>query len=67
MQTAERPVATRLPVEPLRPFPADALAAAVKRRAGSLSPYQMSSSDFDIAFLTPVLVYRPAAAGDTAG
>ncbi len=59
MQTAQRPVATRLPVEPLRPFPVDALDAAVQRRAGNLSPYQMSSSDFDIAFLTPVLVYGP--------
>ena len=57
MQTAQRPVATLLPVEPLRPFPADALDAAVQRRAGNLSPYQMSSSDFDITFLTPVLVY----------
>jgi S1-C subfamily serine protease len=56
MQTATRPAATLLPVEPLRPFPADALAAEEKRRAGSSSPYQMSSSDFDIAFLTPVLV-----------
>jgi len=58
MQTAERPVATHLPVEPLRPFPADALAAAVKRGEGDLSSYQMSSSDFDIVFLTPVSVYR---------
>jgi S1-C subfamily serine protease len=57
MPTAQRPVATRLPVEPLRPFPADALEAAVQRRAGNLSPAQMSSSDFDIAFLTPVVVY----------
>ena len=56
MQTAKRPAATLLPVEPLRPFPADALDAAVKRHAGNLSPYQMSSSDFDIAFLTPALV-----------
>ena len=30
MQTAQRPVATLLPVEPLRPFPADALDAAVQ-------------------------------------
>ena len=61
MQTAQRPVATRLPVEPLRPFPADAriivAGAAVQRPAGNLSPYQMSSSDFDVAFLTPVLIY----------
>jgi len=56
MQTAERPVATRLPVEPLRPFPVDALDAAGQRRQGSLSAYQLSSSDFDITFLTPVLV-----------
>jgi hypothetical protein len=56
MQTAKRPAAALLPVEPLRPFPADALDAAVKRHAGNLSPYQMSSSDFEIAFLTPALV-----------
>ena len=24
---------------------------------GSLNPYQMSSADFDVAFITPVLVY----------
>jgi hypothetical protein len=57
MQTAERPSTTRLPVEPLQPFPADALETAVQRRAGNLSSYQMSASDFDVAFLTPVLVY----------
>ena len=57
MQTAQRPVATLLPVEPLRPFPAEALDAAVQRHEGNLSRYRMSSSDFDIAFLTPVLVY----------
>ena len=57
MQTAPRPVVARLPVEPLRPFPADTLDAAVKRRAGNLSLAQVSSSDFDIAFLTPVSVY----------
>lgn len=44
-------------MEPVRPFPVDALEDAAKRRAGSLSPYQMSSSDFDIAFITPVLTY----------
>jgi hypothetical protein len=54
--TAQRAVATLLPVEPVRAFPADALDAAVRRRAGNLNPYQMSSSDFDIAFLTPVLI-----------
>jgi hypothetical protein len=52
-----RPVATHLPVEPLKPFPADALADAIeKRRAGSLSPYHLTTQDFDVAFLTPVIV-----------
>jgi hypothetical protein len=46
-----------LPVDPLRPFPVDALKEAVQGRAGSLLPYQMSSSNFDIAFITPVLTY----------
>ena len=56
MKSAERPVATRLPVEPL-PFRAGALDAAAQRRQGDLSSYRMSSSDFDIIFLTPVLVH----------
>jgi len=56
IQTAQRPVATRLPVESQRMLPAAALDEAVQRRAGNLNPYQMSSSDFDIAFFTPVLV-----------
>src|SRR4029450_8045681 len=34
-----------------------ALTEAVKNRAGSLSPYSMSTTDFDIAFITPVHVY----------
>jgi hypothetical protein len=33
------------------------LAAAAKRRAGSLAPPQLASADFDVAFITPVLVY----------
>jgi S1-C subfamily serine protease len=51
------PSGTHLPVEPVRPFPVDALKDAVQHRAGSLKPYQMSSGDFDIAFITPVLAY----------
>ncbi|MCM3881682.1 MAG: serine protease [Vicinamibacterales bacterium] len=57
MQTAQRPAGTLLPVEPLWPFPADALDAAAKRSVGNLSSYQISSSDFDVVFLTPVSVY----------
>ena len=57
MKDAAPPNGTHLPVEPVQPFPVDALKDAAERRAGSLSPYQMSSSDFDIAFITPVLTY----------
>ena len=49
------PSATHLPVEPIEPAPVAALADAVKRRAGSLKPYQMAASEFDVAFITPVL------------
>ena len=65
-QTGQPPVATRLPVEPQPPIPADALDAQVKSRAGSLNPYQMPSSEFDVAFLTPVVVKgaKPTDFGD---
>jgi S1-C subfamily serine protease len=57
MKDATPPDGTHLPVEPVRPFPMNALKDAAERRAGSLSPYQVSSSDFDVAFMTPVLIY----------
>jgi hypothetical protein len=49
--------AVQLPVEPTRPFTVSSLNDAIKGRAGSLNPYQLSSTDFDIAFITPVLIY----------
>lgn len=54
---AAPPDGTPLPVEPGAAFPEDALKAAIKGRAGSLSPYRMSSADFDISFITPVLIF----------
>ncbi len=51
------PDGAHLPVEPTQPFPADALKGIVQRRVGSLNPYQLTSTDFDIGFITPVLVY----------
>jgi S1-C subfamily serine protease len=57
MQTAPRPVATPLPVEPLQPFSAESLEAAAKRGGGNQSAYQMSSSNFDIVFLTPPFIH----------
>lgn len=51
------PDSMRLPVEPVRPFPMEALRAAASRRGGNTNPYQLSSPDFDIALITPVLLY----------
>jgi S1-C subfamily serine protease len=51
------PAGTHLPLEPVRPFPANALKDAAQHRVGSLNPYQMSGADFDIAFITPVMTY----------
>jgi hypothetical protein len=49
----------------------DALRDAAGRRAGNISPYQLSSSDFDIALITPVLTYAaqnpPRPAGGPSG
>jgi hypothetical protein len=67
MKNAAPPDGAHLPVEPARPFPIDTLKEAVQGRAGSLSPYQMSSSDFDVAFITPVLTYGAQYQSDHAG
>jgi hypothetical protein len=49
------PSAAHLPVEPTEPAPVATFKDAVKRRAGSLLPYRMAASEFDVAFITPVL------------
>ncbi len=56
MNDAALPKATRLPVEPVHTRPADAPKEAALPRAGRRNPYQMSSSDFDIAFITPLQI-----------
>lgn len=64
LSSVAAPDRTRLPVEPVRPFPIDALREAAGRRAGNTNPYQLSASDFDVAVITPVLTYaaqNPAA------
>ncbi len=60
MQDAPPPSATPLPLEAVARAPERALAAAATRRAGSLNPYQIASSDFDIAFITPVAAHAAA-------
>ena len=56
MAGAMPPDATRLPLDP-PPVAVSALSEAVKNRAGSLSPYPMSTTNFDIAFIAPVHIY----------
>jgi len=54
---ATPPSGSQLPVEPAKAFPLDALKSVVQRRVGSLNPYQISSTEFDINFITPVMTY----------
>jgi S1-C subfamily serine protease len=67
MQGSRPPSAALLPVDPTRTIPEATLAAAAKRRAGNLTPPQMSSADFDIAFITPALVYGADKLDDARG
>ncbi len=63
----EPPSAARLPVEPARAFPTAALDAAPPG-AGSIEPYPLTAADFDVAFITPVVLrnaQRLAASGRT--
>jgi S1-C subfamily serine protease len=57
VKDAAPPKATLLPVEPVKALPVDALKEMVRRRAGSLNPYEMTSTDFVLAFMTPLHVY----------
>jgi S1-C subfamily serine protease len=67
MAGAAPPSAEKLPVEPAQPIPLDALKEAASRRAGSLSPYQVSSASFDVGFITPVMIYGVQNQGQQAG
>ncbi len=51
------PTAAPLPVESAAPLQVSALKAVAATRQGDLAPYQLTSSDFDIAFITPVMIY----------
>ena len=63
----EPPAATRLPVEPTRPFPIATLEDAKRiAQANALVPV-MSSSEFDVAFLTPPMVHRARQRSDWTG
>ena len=62
---APRP--TALPVEPSRSYPSAALEAAARSGTGAATPAVVSSSDFDVAFITPPTVYRAQQRTDWTG
>jgi hypothetical protein len=55
---ATPPTATRLPVDPTRPYPTGALESAARGTTPSAAVPVISSSDFDVAFVTPPMVHR---------
>jgi S1-C subfamily serine protease len=56
MSGAAAPTATLLPIEPPPPSN-DAWREAAPKRIGNLAPYRISTSDFDVTFITPLLNY----------
>jgi hypothetical protein len=58
MASVAPPSAARLPIERAWPFPVEALEKeAARHPPASSSRYQVSSSDFDVIFITPVLAF----------
>lgn len=57
MNDGGAPDRAHLPVEPPARLTAEALTDAVSHRGGALLPYAMSSSDFNVGFITPVMIY----------
>jgi S1-C subfamily serine protease len=53
----EAPPGAQLPVEPARRFPVDTLKKEATQSAIGVTGYQLSSSDFDVTFITPALLY----------
>src|SRR5262249_7075044 len=60
------PAGAHLPVEPSRRVPDEALKNDAQRRAVALAPYQQSSSDFDVVFITPAMLYAARSQADQA-
>ncbi|MEO8677535.1 MAG: serine protease [Vicinamibacterales bacterium] len=61
------PPATPLPVEAVRPFPSDSAGTAAPGHAGSPTLYRLSTSGFDIVFITPVQLRAAQARSDRTG
>ncbi len=58
MSGAGPPASTRLPVDPSRPYPANALEDVRPGTTPNAAVPMMSSADFDVAFITPPMVHR---------
>jgi hypothetical protein len=58
LSSAQPPATTQLPVEPARPFPSGALEIAPKGTTLKATVPVLSSSDFDVAFITPPMIHR---------
>jgi hypothetical protein len=58
LSTAQPSATTQLPVDPARPFPAGALEIGPKGTTPNATVPVLSSSDFDVAFITPPMVHR---------
>ena len=63
----EPPAATPLPVEPTRPYPAGLLEDVRRGATPNAAVPVMSSSDFDVAFVTPPMLHRARQRSDWTG
>jgi hypothetical protein len=61
------PSPASLPLEPARDYPADALEAAARSKTTATDPPVLSSTDFDVAFITPPMIARAEQRADWTG
>jgi S1-C subfamily serine protease len=61
------PEPTRLPVEPTRPYPLDELKSSTRTGSSANDPVVVSSSEFDVAFITPPTLYWASQRPDWTG
>lgn len=66
-QGAVPPEPTQLPVEPKRPYPLDELKSSTPTGSSANDPVVVSSSEFDVAFITPPTLYRASQRPDWTG
>ncbi len=64
---AAPPEPTQLPVEPTRPYPLDELKSSTRAGSSANDPVVVSSSEFDVAFITPPTLYRASQRPDWTG